>query len=376
MFYYRLSTCKEKVMDKTLSLICFLLSSNWDIINQKSPGKRRYSSRYRSKSKSSTTIEDSKVDTEKSASTTFHFLTKFKTYLNSQMTVLKNLLLKHLKTMAKKMPENMQQELFRTILLPNFRNMFPIGKVISTDVQFSLSEDLNIINSYLDLLYICMTSNDDLAVLFHKYEGSNTLRNLAMLDNYETASKAVTLLEYLCHLGTLTDESSTMHGHKRSRNIDDSFKATLRDISDKAILTLVQVGNTQLSNALNKDAQSLFMKQNSCLFDALQVILELLHEHGEDVVDSTIVLKCNQLLEQLFDEVSGKLCNEESQNTDWCTENYLLWLKVLLPIKLVKVFVSFICIFFHNSSFYLIPALKRLWYNNNILYFIIVYFLG
>lgn len=341
-------------MDKTLSLVCFLLSSNWDNINQKSPGKRRYSNRHRSKSRtsSSTTVEDIKPNADKNVSTTFHFLTKFKTYLSSQMTVLKNLLLKHLKLMAKKMPQNMQQELFRTILLPNFRSMFLIGKIKIVGVQISMSEDLSIINSYLDLLYICMTNNDDLAVLFHKYEGSDTLHNLALIGDYETSSKAVIILEYLYHLGTPSYNTTLANGNKkhRSRNVDESFTATLKDISDKAISTLMQVGSTQLNSALDKNLLNLFTDKNCCLLDVLQVLLEILHERDtdEEMMDPTVTLKCEKLLGHLFDEIIGNISSEESQESnvkELYTENYLVWLKVLLPIQLFKKTVSHYCMY-------------------------------
>lgn len=273
------------------------------------------------------------------------------------MPVLNNLLLKHLKTMAKKMPLNMQHELFRTILLPNFRGMFPTGIVKTTvDVQLSLSEDVSIVNSYLDLLYICMTTNDDLAVLFHRYEGCDALHHLALIDDYDTSSKAVTILEYLCHLNTQSDNSQMSHGTNsnnskqkfKTRNIDESFHASLKDISNKAISTLVHVASTQLNNNLEKNFESLFCEEKSCLLDVLNVILELLHEHEsseEDFMDPTVNLRCEKLLGHLIDEITTKIkSHEESEEDDdklantncWFKENYLIWLKVLLPVQLIK----------------------------------------
>lgn len=326
-----MTKCNEKVADKSLSLISYLLSSNLDNINIKGPLKRKSTSRTRTKSRSlsssSNQYNDEKSDLEVSTTTTVHFqfLGKFKSYLNNEPTSFKNLILKHLKVMTQKMPLNMQNELFSTILLPNFRSLFPLGELDKIDVPLSLSDGVNMIKNHLDLISICLTNNNTLVSLFCKYEGIEILKKLSLENDEDLSLRAVYLLDFLCWLTKLNPEKSKM-SHKKIA--DEKCKTSNQEIAFKAINSVLQIAHKQTDEILVNFNQSVLVKNNT-LMDSFTNLLDLFYEKDfAFLMDPSILVKFGKMFFHLTEQLPGSDCP-----LSW--PMFLKWIEVLLSLQLV-----------------------------------------
>ncbi|XP_066923807.1 lysosomal-trafficking regulator-like [Clytia hemisphaerica] len=326
-----ITTCDNEVADKTLSLVNFLLSSNWDNLHVKSQPKRKTSSRVRSKSRSlssssSVPMSDDKVDFEVPANLHFKFLEKFKNYLVTESNSFKVLLLKHLKGMTVKMPLNMQRELFATILLQNFRRHFPLGKLDNIDVPFTIAEDVNLIKNYLDLIFICLTNNSSLAILFSKFEGIEILKKLSIGDCAELSMISTYIVDFLCWLKVPSQEKSKL----LKKTNDEKLKSSYQEISHKAISAVFQVAHKQTDQILiDFNLSKLNIYKN--FMEISTNVLDLFYEDSQTLqhlLDSTILIKFNKIFVFIIE------CLSHGDDVAWT--QYLHWLKVLLPLQLVK----------------------------------------
>ena len=337
--YLRLTKCNEKVADKSLSLISYLLSSNLDNISTKGPLKRKSTSRTRTKSRSlsssSNQCNDEKSDVEVSTTSIVHFqfLDKFKAYLNNEPTSFKNLLLKHLKVMTQKMPLNMQNELFSTILLPNFRSLFPLGKLDKIDVPFSLSDGVDLIKNHLDLISICLSNNNTLVMLFCKYEGIEILKKLSLEHDEELSLRAVYLLDFLCWLTKLDAEKYKL-GHKKI--VDEKSKSSCQEIAFRAISSVLQIAHKRTDEILANFDPSVLVKNNT-LMNSLINLLDLFYEKDfASVMDTSILVKFGKMFLHLTKQLPGS-----DGPLSWPL--FLRWVEVLLPLQMVD---SKVCLFF------------------------------
>ena len=326
-----MTKCNTKVADKSLSLVSYLLSSNLDNISTKGPSKRKSTSRTRTKSRSlsssSNQYNDEKSDLEVPTPVAVHFqfLEKFKALLNNEPTPFKNLLLKHLKVMTQKMPLNMQHKLFSTILLPNFRSLFPLGKLDKIDVPFSLSDDVDLIKNHLDLISICLTNNSTLVVLFCKYEGIEILKKLSEESDEELTLRAVYLLDYLCWLTKLDADKSKSANKK---NTDEKQKASNQEIAYKAINSVFQIAHKQTDEVLADFNPFVLVKKNT-LMENFTNVLDLFYDKDfVSVLDTSILIKFGTMFSHLTQQLPG------TENAlSWPV--FLKWIEVLLPLQMV-----------------------------------------
>lgn len=332
-FSLRLGTRDQKVADKSLYLVSYLLTSNADIISMKGPSKRKTVSRTRTKSRSLSSSsnqyndENSDLETQVTTSVHYQFLEKFKDYLNNEPTSFKNLLLKHLKVMTQKMPLSMQHDLFATILLPNFRSLFPIGKLDKFDVPFSLSDGVDLIRNYLDLIFICLTNNNTLVVLFCKYEGIEILKKLSLNENEEITLRAIYLLDFLCWLTKINTEKSKTGTSKRIT--DEKLRTTYQEIAFKAISSVFQIAHKQTDEVLVDLSSFTFMKKDS-LMENFSNLLDLFHDKDfESTLDTSILIKFGKMFMCLTEKISAS----RESHTSWSA--FLKWTQVLLPLKMV-----------------------------------------
>jgi len=228
------------------------------------------------------------------------------------------------------MPLNMQRELFSTILLQNFRNLFPLGKLDRIDVPLSISEDIGLVKSYLDLISISLVNNNTLAILFCKYEGIEILKKLAVFEDEEVSIRSITIIDLLCWLpiSSLKDIQKTL---VKGKGLDEKLKLCFKDISRKAVVTSFQVAHWQSDYYLEYD--SLGFATHMSFLESCGNILDLFYEKSmfDIELDSTITVKFEKMLFLLLDKMSST--TKDELLLDWAL--FLNWVKVLLPLQLV-----------------------------------------
>lgn len=273
------------------------------------------------------------------------FIQKFKTFLKSSDIKLKGSILKHLKTMAIKLPLSLQTEIFTKIIFPYFRLNFPVVDRRQKNVKISTCEPVLFISSYLELLLIYLKLNDQMVCLFYTFDGVEITKWLARHEDEKISLKAVHILEYISWLCSSTYNSYLTMKSKVTLTTRSDNSIKIDDVSKCAMSALI----TTLEMMFNDIEVNTFkFEDNTSLLEILTVV-ENLYSKNNLKVDSIDKQMVRSLCEKLFRYLVEIICKEIESIEDNVREDaadiskkeiinsevmkrYSRWMSTLLPL--------------------------------------------